>query len=229
MRNLAHIGEFRLISIPLMGYIWSMENTEGSRAITQIFRARTHLQLRVSDRQMAIIIGSILGDAYIYPKGKICFEQAVSQRSYLLWKYAELKNLAYPRVSTVKRIDKRSENQTISIRFFLRQYFRSLREIFYLDGKKRIPPEIQEWFTPLAIVVWYMDDGYLDKGKYPLFMTENFSQEDTHFLSHLLEQTFHLKCFVTSKNRIRIRNVSAREFYSLIEPSINKDMRYKLP
>jgi len=95
-----------------------MVNTEGSRVISQTLRVRKNIAYSLSDRQTEILIGSLLGDAYIHPLGKICFEQSSVQQEYLHWKYAEFKNLVYPKIAQVIRLDKRSGNLTFSCRFF---------------------------------------------------------------------------------------------------------------
>ena len=206
-----------------------MGNTEGSRVISQVFRTRKNLKLVLSDEQMSIVLGSILGDAYVHPLGKICFEQAKQQKNYLVWKHVKLKNLASPKIARVVRVDKRNQKKTISYRFFLRQYFRSLRELFYSNGNKIIPKEINEWLNPLFISVWYMDDGHLDKGKSPLLATDAFSQKDVAMLASLLEAKFELQVKVTSKGRLRIRSDSTSRFFQLVSPWIHPDLRYKLP
>ena len=206
-----------------------MDNTEGSLVISQVFKVRKNLILSLSDRQMSIVIGSVLGDAYIYPQGKICFEQSVKQKEYLSWKFQELENLAYPKISKVIRTDKRSGSRTISYRFFLRQYFRLLRRYFYPNRQKMIPPDIGKWLTPLAIAVWYMDDGHLDKGKYPLLATENFLRNQNNNLCFLIKEKLNITCFVNNKNRLRIRSESKEFFFNLVEPFICESMRYKLP
>ncbi|MBU1885280.1 hypothetical protein KKE34_01585 [Patescibacteria group bacterium] len=159
----------------------------------------------------------------------MCIEHARSQKEYLFWKYSKLKSAAYPKVAKVVRNDSRTNNQTISWRFFLRQYFRPLRKAFYKNQKKVIPRAIYPWISPLLIAVWYMDDGYLDKKTYPLLMTECFSKSDTNFLVKSLKKKFQLNCFTNNKGRIRIRKQSADRFFNLIEPHIHQKMRYKLP
>lgn len=193
------------------------------------FSARKNLKLHVSDRQFSIILGSILGDAYVYPQGKICFEHGELQRDYLFWKYSQLKTLAYPKLASVQRLDKRTNTKTQSFRFFLRQYFRPLRELFYLHNKKQVPLQLNEWFSPLLLAVWYMDDGYLDRNKYPLLMTESFSFSEVTQLCQMINYHFGIHSFTTRKRRIRISSDSSSKFFQIVEPNIHKSMRYKLP
>lgn len=205
-----------------------MVNTEGSRVISQTLRVRKNIAYSLTDRQTQILIGSLLGDAYIHPLGKICFEQSSIQQEYLLWKYAEFKNLAYPKIAQVARLDKRSGNQTFSCRFFLRQIFRSWREVWYLGGHKRLPIDLDKWFTPLTLAVWYMDDGHLEKGVVPLFASESFTKEESEVISKIMLNKWQLKSYVNHNNRIRLCRESTRHFIELIEPYIVPCMRYKI-
>ncbi|MFZ5376681.1 MAG: hypothetical protein ACOZAN_03385 [Patescibacteria group bacterium] len=179
---------------------------------------------------MSLIIGSVLGDAYIYPKGKICFDHSEKQKEYLFWKFAELKAISYPKVSMVRRFDKRTGQYTQSWRFFLKQYFRVLRKSFYPSGKKIVPIQlVDKWFTPLSLAVWYMDDGYLDKGRYPLFMTESFPRENLEKLRSMIQTKLGISLLVTKNNRIRLLSKSSQRFFQLIGPHVHKDLSYKLP
>ena len=205
-----------------------MVNTEGSRVISQTLRVRKNIAYSLSDRQTEILIGSLLGDAYIHPLGKVCFEQSSAQQEYLHWKFAEFKNLAYPKIAHVTRLDKRSQNQTYSCRFFLRQIFRSWRNIWYLDGHKTLPTDLEKWFTPLTLAVWYMDDGHLEKGIVPLFASESFTKEESLVLSNLMYSKWQLKSYVNNNHRIRLCRESTRHFIELVEPYIVPCMRYKI-
>jgi len=90
-----------------------------------IFTARKNCKLFVTDRQYEILIGSILGDAYISPLGKIQFEQSLSQIDYLKWKFKELSEISYQNISYAERI--KNNKKTYSCRFWTKQYFRPLR------------------------------------------------------------------------------------------------------
>ncbi len=52
-----------------------------------IFTARKNLKLEVSDKQMQILVGCLLGDAYITKSGKIQIEQCDKQKEYVVWKH----------------------------------------------------------------------------------------------------------------------------------------------
>ncbi len=81
----------------------------------------------------------------------------------------------------------------------------------------------------MLIATWYMDDGYLDRGKYPMIMTESFNTSDNHYLIEQLKHKFDIDAYLTTKNRIRIKSRSSAQFFSLIELHIHKSLNYKLP
>lgn len=205
-----------------------MVNTEGSQVISQTVVVRRHIKYFITDTQMSILVGSLLGDAYIHPLGKICFEQSDSQIEYLNWKYEKMKNLAYPKIARVVRFDKRSQKETVSYRFFLRQIFRPWRKVWYPGDLKHIPDDIYNWFTPLSLAVWYMDDGHLISGKAPIFASENFTKNEVLKISCFLKEKWNLLNFVQSNNRIRISQRSAQDFVKLIKQYITPSMRYKI-
>lgn len=121
--------------------------------------ARKNLKLRITDRQLEILVGCLLGDAYIYPRGRIQIAQSSKHHSYVGWKYRELKNLAYGPPTEVERFDQRYAKVYSQTRFWLRQYFRPWRKLFYPRGKKIFPEDFEKYFSPLSLAVWYMDDG----------------------------------------------------------------------
>lgn len=229
MINLAHIGEALFTFGKLSGLMERMGNSEGSLVIPQIYKARRNLILRTNAKQLSIILGSVLGDAYIYPQGKICFEQSADQKKYLLWKYNILKDLSYPKVARVIRFDKRYSKKNTSYRFFLRQYFRPLRHIFYVDGRKIVPNCLTKNFNSLVLAVWYMDDGHLEHGKYPLFASEGFSDNDIKSLANILFHNFGVETKVDVKRRIRISGSSIDKFFKLVKLWVYPNLRYKLP
>lgn len=206
-----------------------MGNTEGSQTDIRQILIRKNINISLSHDELSIIIGSILGDAYVYPLGKICFEQSNKQSDYLNWKYSRLRRLAYPKIATVSRLDRRNGVVSESERFFLRQYFRKFRQLFYPDGKKTIPIQILEkWLTPLSLAVWYMDDGHLEKHKYPTIATESYRLEDLNKIISLLKYKFRLDCLLSEKKkRLRIRSNSVNQFFNLIFKYMPECMKYK--
>lgn len=191
----------------------------------QELQARKNQKLFVTTHQEEILIGSLLGDAYITKRGQIQFEQSKDQQEYLVWKHQELSPISYRNISIVKRFDKRFSKTYTSYRFWTRQYFISWRKKFYADNKKIIPKDIQ--LTPLVLAVWYMDDGCLSDNKC-IIATDGFSKEDIVFLQKLLLEEIGIKTSVKNGSKLLIRKESFNIFFSLVSPYILKCLRYKI-
>src|SRR3989344_3848735 len=192
-----------------------------------IFTARKNLELDVSDKQVEILVGCLLGDAYLTKLGKIQIEQSDKQEEYIKWKHQELASISYAGLKKVVRYDKQDDRITKSYRFWTRQFFKSWREKFYQGDRKVFPKELIRWFTPLSIAVWYMDDGCLS-GKQCTLSTESFDLESKEQLIQELN-FLGVETTLGGNGKLRIRNRSLPKFFELIRPYIHISMTYKLP
>lgn len=192
-----------------------------------IFTARKNLKLEVSDRQIEILTGCLLGDAYLTKLGKIQIEQSYKQKDYIYWKHQELASISYSQIKEVIRFEKQDNRSTKSLRFWTRQYFITWRDKFYQGNRKIFPKELTDWITPLSIAVWYMDDGCYQKFDCTL-STESFDLESREHLIKKLK-TFGIEAVARGKGKLRITNSSLNNFFKLIDPYIHQSMKYKLP
>ena len=125
--------------------------------------------------QLSIIIGSILGDGYIRKiKGRkdafLEINHSIKAREYVDWKYSALKNICQspPKIGII------NETRT-AYRFFTKQHseLSDLMKLFYKNGKKTIPASLV--LSPLILAVWFMDDGSKSR-KYDVYLnTQQFS------------------------------------------------------
>jgi hypothetical protein len=190
------------------------------------FTARKNLKLEVSDRQIAILIGCLLGDAYLTKLGKIQIEQ--SEKEYIDWKYQELASISYPNPpKNVVRFDKQDNRVTKSYRFWTRQYFRIWRNNWYQSNRKIFPKQLAHLITPLTIAVWYMDDGCYQKFDCTL-STESFDEIGKQYLINKLKD-FGIDAIPRGVGKIRIKNSSLNNFFDLVRPYIHQSMLRKLP
>jgi recombination protein RecA len=192
-------------------------------------KARKKQKLIVTDRQLEILVGCLMGDAYIHPRGQIQIAQSYKQLSYVYWKYRELESLAYGPPTKTDRYDKRYRKTYSQSRFWLRQFFRDWREIFYPGGKKIFPPKFNKYVSPLSLAVWYMDDGNYSEGRNVKIAADGFSLRDRKKIKELLFRKFNLKCTLHKSGKIRISSESLYDFFNLIRPFIHSSMKYKIP
>lgn len=193
--------------------------------LPSVLFARKNLKLKLTKRQMNILIGSVLGDGYISPRGQIQLEHSNKSKQYLFWKYAELKSLAYGRPSLVGRIDKRNGAEYESYRFWLRQYFRPWRKYFYHKKYKIFPKGLK--LTPLALAVWYMDDGCFSDKRCTIAI-ENFPAKSRLAIQSALKKSFGLDTHIRSNGKLAMRARSHKAFFKIVKPYIHKNMRYKI-
>ena len=193
------------------------------------YTARTNLKLVLTRRQLEILLGCLLGDAYISSRGQIQIEQSIKQLQYLNWKYRELKSVSYGPPREIKRFHQKNRKIYIGARFWLRQYFRPLRVIFYPNGKKIVPREIFNYFSDLSLAVWYMDDGNLYKSRHLKIATDGFDEKSRTILQELLLNKFNIESTIHKNGKLRIAAKSLPRFFKLVKPHIHSSMRYKIP
>ena len=125
-----------------------------------------------------VVIGTILGDGYLYPRGILQVEHAKKDQQYILWKHKIMGSVVSGPLSEVKRLDKRNNKNYYSYRFYTKPVFSQYRTLFYPNGKKIVPNNVDQLLnTPLALATLFMDDGGKG-GNTPKGMVFNFSGFD---------------------------------------------------
>ena len=99
---------------------------------------------------------------------------------------------------------------------------------FYRDGQK-IVPELK--LTPLAMAVWFMDDGC--KSYRALYLnTQQFTRDDQERLIAMLNAQWSIRSSLNRDKtyyRIRIAVESVGRFRSIVESHVLPELRYKFP
>lgn len=163
--------------------------------------------MNLTRNQKAILIGSVLGDAFLQKTGarnaRVRFEHGAKQKEYLLWKVEALSRLFQGRPTHLLRVHPKTKA--------IYEYWRAqsnatpeigkLRSVFYPDGKKQIPADIATFLKePLALAVWYMDDGYYyQKDKNSFLYLGRVSVVEAEYLCEALTKNFGLAPHVYDK------------------------------
>ena len=221
----AHNGGAR---VRILWYNLRMSNPVGSLELPRVLYARKNLSISLTERQREILIGCILGDAYIALLGKIRVEHSIKQKAYVEWKFKEFQSVCYaggPR-EIIHKLKAMNGKEYHSLFFLFRQYFREWRNIFYLEKQKIFPKDL--WLTPLSIAVWYMDDGCWT-GKKAVISTESFKGIYRTFMQNALFNQFGIETVIGKNEKLIIRKRSHNRFFNLITPHIIPEMRYKIP
>ena len=181
----------------------------------------------LSEVQRSIVIGTLLGDGTMRCKTNALLEinHSSHQWSYVQWQYERLADL----VNTPPSV-RRGNGGRVACRFVTRSlpvltpYYR----LFYEAGRKRVP-EVE--LSPLALAVWFMDDGCRSRNAVYL-NTQQFDLAGQRRLLTMLEKQWSIygalnrdKCY----RRIRINVDGTRRLAQLIESYLLPELRYKLP
>ncbi len=184
-----------------------------------------------------VLIGSLLGDGglQLQKNGINAYFReghSTKQREYLKWKKKYLKKFD-PKFSETSTFDKRTNKYYhhailwTAVNPILTGYYKSL----YKGGKKRIGKNILNKVGPMALAIWYCDDGsfgYINQnGKIATYL----SYEDNKLISDFLKEKFGINCTVNRDGKSYYLYFSVKEirkFLNLIKDYIPKCMNYKL-
>ncbi len=180
--------------------------------------------------QLSIIIGSILGDGYIrvIDGRKDAFleiNHSIKAKKYVDWKYSALKNIS--KSPPKERI---IDEKRTAYRFYTKQHseLSNLFQLFYKNKKKIIPSSLV--LNPLILAVWFMDDGSKSRKHDVYLNTQGFSFLDQKkLLSKLRNLGLGARLNKDKKYyRIRFLKESVPKFNKIIYPYIIDSMKYKL-
>ena len=201
--------------------------------------------LKLSSVQQNLVVGSMLGDGnlrFVNRNKEVSFivDHSCAQQDYVWWKYAIMKEWVLTEPKIVERIyHKDRQRKLTSIRFStishseLTFWYRQ----FYKHGVKTIPENIRELLiSPLALAIWFMDDGNKN-GKAVFLNTQQFSLREQETLIHCLQENFSLRATINKHwlfkgkqlYRIRIDTESTVRLTSLIGHLLLPFLCYKLP
>lgn len=180
------------------------------------------------------ILGSLLGDGSIEmgklaKNARLCICRQTKDKDYVKWQALIFNNLCED--NCLKHsvfFDKRTN------KYYYRTYFRTRNcpiiteywKKWYPDKIKIVPRDIA--FSPISLLIWFLDDGcvHFDKSKNCSVLrldlsTMGFTKDENIFLSQKLSEYIKEEVRVLSqkgKYYLRLTNVPARKFISIIDP-----------
>lgn len=214
-------------------------------------RSRFKKAGKLDDSILSILIGTLLGDAHAEKRTntRISFQQEDSNKDYLLslWHTFMSAGLCS---STAPKPQRRSSNApgltrtTYRFKTYTYSDLNWLHSLFYkydsITGKyiKVIPTNLGDYLTPLALAVWFMDDGKKQGSGYS-FATNSFTKQEVEFLCHLLWVKFNILAtpnitgyYLNEPSKaqycVYVHATSVKQFNELVYSYIVPTMRYKL-
>jgi recombination protein RecA len=192
---------------------------------------------RLSDFQWDVIRGSLLGDGSLsapkkpHSKGvKFRLGHGVKQREYLKWKISLLGNI--PGSYWEAEDDGASFWDSTPL-----PELYELRMSAYRIGVKQLDEKYLESLSPLALAIWYMDDGGFDlrgvkqdRGRISICV-EAMSIDTQHRLVAMLARRFGITATlseVRGQAILRLDQPNTVKFQGLIAEGVHPSMEYKL-
>jgi recombination protein RecA len=212
----------------------------------RVIVAEPHL---LSAQQVQVILGALMGDGDLSPTRhsrsgtRLRMGHGAKQAAYLDWKASLLGNIPHTRTSNAKG--------AVFADFTPLPELAELREAVYFgDGKKHLSWEYLKNLTPLALAVWYMDDGCftarskgvqerasggtgrIETGRIEICV-EAMSPGSRDRLVRYLQDTYRLDAKLVSRGArkvsvLQFTTAASEKFQKLVAPYIHPSMEYKL-
>lgn len=196
--------------------------------------------MKLTKRQRSILIGTVLGDAYLQKTGarnaRLRFEHSIKQDAYLNWKVSQFPKLFQGKPSRLNRKHPES-HKTYG---YIRHQSNATPELgkwrrrFYQDGKKVIPSELGKYLKdPLSLAIWYLDDGYYyDRDRVSYIYLGRVTLSEANIASDVISANFNLTSKVLDKKTkgfaLYFSPSETKNLHQLIQGHVIPEMNYKL-
>jgi recombination protein RecA len=201
-------------------------------------------QQRLGKQQFQLILGSLMGDGNLSPNRRdrsgtrFRMGHGAKQAAYLDWKVSLLGNIPHSRTTNAK--------DAVFADFTPLPELGELHEAVYFgDGKKHLSWDYLKSLTPLALAVWYMDDGGFtlrSKGVQERtaggtgrveICVEAMSPGSRDRLARYLRDTYGLLVKLEYRGTrkisvLRFSTSASEKFQKLVAPYVHPSMEYKL-
>jgi len=190
-------------------------------------------------RQREYLFGSLLGDDCLqkpkdgkYPALQVT--HSTKQREYIDWKYHPWKSIVpggIRRDITIKTAGK--VYHADSFRTAAHPDFTEFFEMFYQDGRKVVSEEILRNLTSFSLAVWYMDDGYYNRGRGKAQLSTNsFTYKENAIIKKYFEETWGISSSIGKSDSrtyyIRFNTENTIKFFDIIKNHILPIFDYKI-
>lgn len=189
----------------------------------------------------SIITGVLLGDGHLETQNgrtwRLKIEQSIKKKKYVDWLYEKLRDF----VSTPPKKKRKKIGEKIYLNYgFSTVYCGNLRffgQQFYSAGKKRIPKIIKRLLTPLALAVWFMDDGSKKSNRHYgfIFHTLDFPKSQLKLLQKALKENYGIESrihcqrkYTKVRYRLYIPGREREKFLKVIKPYLLPLFWYKV-
>lgn len=179
----------------------------------------------LSDPVKEIILGSLLGDGSLklykgYQNARFSFKHSENQSAYFFWKVGQLK-----RIASEKCVWRQEESgfgkSKLRFQSLALEELTDLYKLTCVKNKLAISRKWLNLLTPLALAVWWLDDGsIISNGRKGVICTDGFSYADQRILARYLKIVWNIEVKVGKIQRFREGKIY--EYYRLWIRSTNE-------
>jgi recombination protein RecA len=188
----------------------------------------------LTEEERNIIFGTLLGDGSVSLSGtgksaRVSINQSMAQKELVEWKYAKLRRL----VGTPPK-ERANGGFGGSLCRFSTLSSLALKEIYdivHVGGKKTVTTQWLAGIThPIALAVWYMDDGSQQRSTMNIH-TEGFSQVENEILAGWMKSVWGVECHPYSVGkywRLMFPAEGRDRFQELVGRYVVPELQYKI-
>jgi hypothetical protein len=214
--------------------VWgtNLESTVGEK-----FTREQLAMVQLAPYQNSVIVGLVLSDGWLRfasvrsKNALLGFKQAADRASYVWFVFNLLSHYCgnSPRGTTGVR----AGNIFYGLEFFTRSMpcITELHSLFYTNGVKRVPQNVYDLLTPVALAHVIMGDGSVQRYGI-LLCTDSYTVKDVVRLLNVLVVKFRIECTIRAHKkdqyRIYILGRSMPLLRDIVKPHMCPSMIYKL-
>jgi recombination protein RecA len=201
----------------------SADNAEGSRSF----------DVDLSPNQESVLIGTLLGDGCLAMHGhhaRLHVKHKAAHRSLAEFKRSAFENYLSMQLHEFDQCLGGKRYPCVQFVTRTSPVFTHWRRRFYVDGRKQVPADITDLLTPLAIAVWFMDDGSADHCGVTI-QTHSFDDHEVERLKQALLEGFDIVASLRANKGRSILYIGKQQlpkFESIVRPFVLEDLEYKL-
>lgn len=199
-------------------------------------------KLKLSDYQKEVLIGLLLGDGHLETQNlgrtyRLKIEHTFWQKEYTDWLYQVFKDWVFTSPQEKEQLVNGILYKKYWFSTLSHGAFRFYAQQFYDNRHKILPKLIHKWLSPIAMAIWFMDDGSLKSNRHRalIFNTQSFSKSEVLRLSKIMENKFGISAVLRKQSRkieelyqlVTVKD-GAEKLAEIIKPYILPSMRYKL-
>lgn len=196
--------------------------------------------LKLSEIQKQVLVGTLLGDGCLETQNngrtyRLKVEHSIAQKDYVEWKYKVLEKFILSKPRIRKKLSYGLIRESYCFSTVSHGSLRFYGQQFYRNGKKVIPRIIGKMLTPLALAVWFMDDGSVKSKKHKALVihSQSFNKQDLERIIKVMEEKYGIRSTLRKRGdgsgyALYLLSETVNKFIDLVKKYFLPSMKYKL-